>query len=364
MSAKSWMLYGANGYTGELIAREAHKRGLRPILAGRNQEAVSALARELGLPFRIFSLESAAFVVENLLNVDLVLHCAGPFSATSAPMVSACLASRTHYLDVTGEVAVFEAIHGQHAKAVNRGVLLLPGVGFDVVPTDCLALNLKKLLPDAHRLVLALHATGKPSRGTAKTMIEGLRTGGRVRENGVLKSVPLGYKVRTFHLDGRPRPATTIPWGDVATAYYTTGIPNIEVYMTLPEKQIRLLKIARALQWLLAGDWVQKRLKARVAAGARGPDASRRAEARSFIYGQVSNPEGQTREAYLTTPNGYDVTVQAALGIVEYLLEFDPPPGFQTPARLLGEHFVRTLPGVALQLPRTRKTVRPRAQSA
>ena len=44
-----WLIYGANGYTGELIAREARKRGMTPILAGRSQESVASLAGELGL---------------------------------------------------------------------------------------------------------------------------------------------------------------------------------------------------------------------------------------------------------------------------------------------------------------------------
>src|ERR1041385_8703814 len=103
-----WMIYGANGYTGELIAREAIRRGLRPIIAGRNRTKIADLGQQTGLETRVFDLGDAPAAVESLNSVTLVLHCAGPFSATSAPMIDACLKSRAHYLDITGEISVFE----------------------------------------------------------------------------------------------------------------------------------------------------------------------------------------------------------------------------------------------------------------
>ncbi len=352
MSEKPWMIYGANGYTGELIAREARRRGLSPILAGRNREAISSLAQDLGFAARIFSLADPARVVENLRQVDLVLHCAGPFSATSEPMVNACLAARTHYLDITGEIGVFEAVHARHEQAVNRGILLMPGCGFDVVPTDCLALTLKERLPDADRLILAFHTQGRPSQGTAKTTVEGLKLGGRVRMNGEIRSVPIAYRVREVDFNGETRLAATIPWGDVSTAYYTTGIPNIEVYMAFTATQIRMLKRLRRFRWFLARERVQRWLKARAAAACgRGPNESQRAQTRAVIWGQVRNARGQRVDGLLITPNGYEVTVQASLGIVTYLLAYPVEPGFHTPAKLMGERFIRTLPGVELQLP-------------
>ena len=344
------MLYGANGYTGELIAREAQKRGLKPILAGRNQEVISSLAKELGLEFRIFTLESSSFIIEALTQVNLVLHCAGPFSATSEPMVGACLASKTHYLDITGELEVFEYVRRQHELAVKRGVMLMAGVGFDVVPTDCLALNLKKFLPDATHLKLAFDAEGRPSHGTALTMIEGLKVGVRIRENGVIKSVPFAYKVAEIPFLHGPKLATTIPWGDVSTAYYTTGIPNIEVYKTFGKTDITKMKLLRPLKPLLGTEAIQHYLKSKIANNFRGPDVVDRMNTKCYIWGQVTNGIGQTKEAHLVTPNGYVVTVHAALGVVEYLLNYEIEPGVKTPAAVMGEHFVRTLPGVELKI--------------
>ena len=181
-----WMIYGANGYTGALMVEEAVRRGLRPVLAGRSREAIEPLAQKYGLPARVFGLDKPQAVAMGLRGMELVLHCAGPFSKTSLPMVKGCLEAGAHYLDITGEIDVFAACHALDAEAKQRGIVVLPGSGFDVVPTDCLAAILKLELPSADSLVLAFDAPGGPSPGTAKTAVEGLGKGGRARINGEL----------------------------------------------------------------------------------------------------------------------------------------------------------------------------------
>jgi short subunit dehydrogenase-like uncharacterized protein len=227
-----YLIYGANGYTGELIAREAVRRGQRPVVAGRNGEAVRGLASELGLEHRVFSLDDPRAVDERLKGMTAVLHCAGPFVHTFRPIADACLRAKANYLDVTGEVDVFERLAARDAEARAAGVMLLPGVGFDVVPTDCLAAHLKRRLPSATRLLLAFHSVGGLSRGTATTMIENLHRGGLIRRNGVLTPVPAAWRTRKVDFGRGPRTVVSIPWGDVSTAYRSTGIPNIEVYTT------------------------------------------------------------------------------------------------------------------------------------
>ena len=180
------------GYTGQLLAREAVRRGLRPVLAGRNGPAVQALADELQLEYRLFGLDDAAALAAELSAARLVMHCAGPFSATSAPMIEACLASGAHYLDITGEISVFEHAWQQAERAHKADVVLCPGTGFDVVPTDCLAASLANILPAAAELTLAFEAGGGLSRGTARTSVEGLAKGGCVRKDRCIKIVPLG----------------------------------------------------------------------------------------------------------------------------------------------------------------------------
>lgn len=342
----AWLIYGANGYTGRLMAAEAVRRGLQPILAGRNAEALRALGAEHGLPVRVFDLDNPQAVFAGLKDVALVLHCAGPFSATCVPMLEGCLAAGAHYLDITGEIDVFAHCHTQDSRAKARGIVVLPGAGFDVVPTDCLAALLKRELPDATELILGFEAGGGASPGTTKTGVEGLARGGRVRRDGQLVSVPLAYKTRTFSHDGKSRMAMTIPWGDLYTAFVSTGIANIETYLVASPRAIATARRANWIRPLLGLRPVVRYLQRRIESRVQGPSAEQRARTRSHIWGEVRNARGEQRKAEIDTPNGYDLTVTGALGIVQHLLSAPVPGGYYTPAMLMGADYVLALPGV------------------
>ena len=231
---KTFLLYGANGYTGELMTRFAAERNLKPILAGRNETKIKELADKFAMPYRIFSLDETQKLDSALQETEFVLHCAGPFSLTSDKMVEACLRNKKHYTDITGEIAVFEAMAARDEQAKEAGIMLMPGVGFDVVPSDCLAKYLKDRLPTADRLTLAFYGMGKISHGTQTTMTMNMGNGGAVRRDGTITKVPSAWKTRKIDFGETIEKGVTIPWGDVATAFYSTGIPNIEVYTVLP----------------------------------------------------------------------------------------------------------------------------------
>lgn len=344
---RGWLVYGANGYTGELVARAALARGHRPILAARNAEAVSALSYELALERRVFALDDPKAVDAGLADVAAVVHCAGPFHRTFRPMAEACLRTKTHYLDITGEIDVFDSLAARDAEAKAAGVMLLPGVGFDVVPSDCLAAHLKRRLPSATHLALGFHSTGGLSRGTATTAVEKLDRGGLVRREGALTRVPAAWKTRRIDFGRGPRPAVTIPWGDVATAFYSTGIPNIEVYMAAPAALRVALSVARPLSPLLGWGPVQRFLKGRIRAGRPGPSPEHRARSRCFLWGEATDGKGGRVISRLETPDGYTLTAAASVAIVEKVLAGQAPPGFQTPARAYGPDFVLGLAGVS-----------------
>jgi short subunit dehydrogenase-like uncharacterized protein len=357
MSDGAWILYGANGYTGELTARMAVKEGLRPILAGRNAAAVAALGQELGLDYRIVALDDSAAVDRMLVEhgaagrPQVVLHCAGPFSRTAQPMADACLRNGVHYLDITGEIAVFEALAARYAEAKAAGVMLLPGAGFDVVPSDCLAAHLNRRLPSARRLMLGIRALGSVSRGTATTMLEGIeqQQGGMVRRNGVLVEVPVGAKTREIDFGRGPRTAILMPWGDVSTAYHSTGIPNIEVYMTFPAAMTRALQAARYFGWLMGLPGVMSLLKQRVLSGPPGPSDEERAKGMSLLWGLVEDDIGGRAESRLQTPEGYTLTALSSLLIVRKVLAGQAKPGFQTPSSAFGPDLILEIPGVERQ---------------
>lgn len=345
-----WIIYGANGYTGRLAAKEAARRGLKPLLAGRSEAPVKALAGELGLDYRVFGLDDGQALRRHLSGSRLVLHCAGPFSRTSAPMVEACLAEGVHYLDITGEIAVFEAVHTLHDQARKSDVVLLPGAGFDVVPTDCLAARLVAELPAATSLQLAFEAGGGPSPGTAKTSLERLGQGGCIRRDGELVEVPLAWRTRTVPFAHAQREAVTIPWGDVYTAWVSTGVPDVEVYLALPPATIRKLKRMRRLQPLLRLGWVRNFMRRQVERKVRGPSDQKRADTRMQIWGEVKSADGRSVSATMTTPNGYDLTVSASLALVEMLMENGVEGGYYTPSLLAGPEFAESLPGVSLSM--------------
>lgn len=349
MSSK-WLIYGANGFTGKLVALEAVKRGLQPVLSGRSESAIAPMAAELGLDYCIFDLSDPAAVRHNISGKKLVLHCAGPFSKTSAPMVDACLAEGVHYLDITGEISVFEAVHQKDAEARRADVVLLPGAGFDVVPTDCLAAKLVEALPAATSLKLAFEAGGGPSPGTARTSVERLGQGGCIRRDGQLKPVPMAWKTRTIPFAHAEREAVTIPWGDVYTAFVSTGIGDVEVYLALPPSAIRNMQRLRLLQPLLRLGAVKALLGKQIERKVSGPSGERRAKTACQVWGKVKSADGRSVSATMTTPNGYDLTVSASLGLVEYLLENDVEGGYYTPSLLMGSAYAESLEGVTFTL--------------
>jgi len=272
--ATNILIYGANGYTAELIANLAVEDGHKPILAGRTLSKIEPLAKRLSLPFRVFGLDDAKSVVANLADVAVVLNCAGPFTRTARSMAQGCIQTGAHYLDITGEVEVFELLAKMGVKAQASGVMLMPGVGFDVVPSDCLAAHLKRRMPEAVSLTLAFQALSRPSHGTATTMIENLHRGGLIRRVGKLTAVPSGWATREIDFGKGPVKAMSIPWGDVSTAWVSTSIPDIQVFMAAPLGMRVMSKASRYLGGLLGTELVRNFLKKKIDAARLDPTLS------------------------------------------------------------------------------------------
>jgi short subunit dehydrogenase-like uncharacterized protein len=343
MTRTSWMIYGANGYTGRLIAEHAMRRGHSPILAGRNSKAIGALAAELGLPYRVFSLDDD--FDHKLAGLAAIVLAAGPFSATSARVVDACLRTGTHYLDIIGDISVFEAIFARDAEAQRAACAVVTGVGFDVVPTDCVAARLHEALPDADHLELAFGGQMSASQGTSKATIEIIPRGGAIRDRGEIRVVPNGWRSQLVPFAGGARHTVSVPWGDISTAYRSTGIPNIAVYMQMSRLAIGAMRLFRPLIGLLKLRAVRHVMSKLIEWTVRGPNAHALATARTEVWGRVTNARGDTRTATLRCPDGYQLSAYAGVAALERVLAGAVAAGTYTPSTAFGASFVEMLPG-------------------
>ena len=346
----SWMVYGAYGYTGRLVAALAAERGELPVIAGRDERRLRAIGERFELEHRTVDLSDASALRNALDGVSVVAHCAGPFSATARPMVDACLATGTHYLDITGEIDVFEEILARRDEARDRGVVLLPGAGFDVVPSDCLAALLARALPDATRLELALRATGGVSPGTAKTAMESLGIAGRARVDGVIGPVPAEHRRRRVEFADGSATVHAIAWGDVSTAFHSTGIKNVTVYAALPPAMAPVMALAQGVGAATRSRAVQGLLK-RVVGRLPGPSAEARAKNQGQLWGQATDAAGKIVTGTVTTLDPYDLTADSVVRIAQRLAAGTVAPGAYTPSMALGADFVRDLDGAKVNDP-------------
>lgn len=339
------MIYGATGYTGRLIVAEAVAQGLKPVVAGRDAAKLAAIAGPAGLPSRVFELPSAEDAAAALDGVAVLLNCAGPFSRTAETMVDACLQCGVHYLDITGEISVFESLVARGAEAETKGVMLLPGVGFDVVASDCLIAALAGRHPDGRALRLGIAGLSEMSRGTARTVMESINDI-RMRRDGEIVRVPAGSRRHAFDFGEEPRAGVISPWGDVATAYRSTGIANIETYFQATA-QIRLLtQMSRMFGWLLAGRLSQGLLNVLIDRAPAGPGDDARAGGYAILVAEIEGDDGRRVAARLTTPEPYTLTARTATAIAKRALDGEIKPGYQTPSLVYGPDFILGFDGV------------------
>ncbi|QPC83970.1 NAD(P)H-binding protein [Phototrophicus methaneseepsis] len=340
-----WMLYGATGFTGTLVAEEAVKRGHSPILAGRNAEKLRSLARRLGLKYVAFDLDDVNTIARHIADIDVVYHAAGPFIFTSDSMIHACLATHTHYLDISGELAVFENTFSYDEAARRNRIALISGVGFDVVPTDCLVAYVARHISAPSTLEVGIGDFGNGlSAGTFKSTLEILPNGNTVRRDGKLQSAPFSSK--EIPMPGGLTKALSVPWGDVATAYRTTGIRNITAYMALPGPVVTLAQALGPLFSTLTKNALFRRSLSLI--GDRlftGPTEAKRETQQVFIWARATNPAGESKEAWLVTPEAYRFTAEIAIEAIERTLS-QQPFGALTPSLAFGEDFVLAVPGV------------------
>lgn len=326
----------------------AKDSGLSPILAGRDDSKLKLLAHSLGLDSRTFPLDEYSAVDKGLSEVGCVIHAAGPFEATSRPMVDACLRTGTHYLDLTGEIKVLEKCAKRDLEAKAQGIMLMPGAGFDVVPSDCLGKHVANHVPGAMHLIVAIRAGETLSRGTAKTALKQMGLGINVRRGGRIirmKTAPS----RDFDFGDGPKRALGASWGDVSTAYYSTGIPNIDVFFCSTPQIEQLLKLSERGGRVWQYHLLQRLLERLIKRQPEGPSEEQRESVTATLLATAIDGNRRQMTARLDTPEPYAFTAKLAVAIAGGVLEGNMRPGFQTPSLLLGPDFILNFEGVSRQ---------------
>lgn len=339
------LLYGANGYTAKLILDEILKSQLpKPLLIGRNARAIEALADSYMLDFAVADAQDIGHVLKKQKKARVLINAAGPFVETALDIATACIAHGVHYIDITGEISVFQQLQTLDTQAKSRGVMLLPGAGFDVVPTDCLAFALKQSMPQAESLVLAFAGLGGgSSRGTALTAIRQISNTTWMRKDGRLTPIPWRKEIRKIDFGPIKATCLPIPWGDLETAWFSTGIANIMVFTPFSKKIRRWLPI---LTWLASVSWINKILRMYISRNVEGPDQITRQRAQTHVIGEVSSG-AKTLRMHISTPEGYTFTAHSVVAIVKRIIKDDYRTGYQTPATAYGYQLLDDIPGVS-----------------
>ena len=318
----SILIYGATGYTGSMIASHAKASGLDIVLGGRDETKLASLADTLGVTCRVFQVEGDAAILA-LSGVHVLLNCAGPFARTAEPLMRACIKAGVHYLDITAEIGVYRLAERLGGDAEAAGVMLLPGVGWDVVPTDCLAMQLASRVENPRSLRIALQVAGSMSRGSAISAGEIVAAGVMARVAGELEPRPEAGP-ESFDFGQGVVPCAPLSFGDLVTAWRSTGIPDIAMFVNVTGDAFP------------EGD---------LASMPDGPSAQERAAQPARAVVEVTAADGAVLRSVIETVNGYSYTPLAAVEAARRVMGGFARPGFETPSRVFGPGFAETIPG-------------------
>ncbi|MGF6090350.1 saccharopine dehydrogenase family protein [Pseudomonas sp. 18173] len=318
------MIYGATGYTGRMAAEHAKGQGMDLVVAGRNVEKLQALATQLDVPYRVFS--PGAHAEKSLEGIAVLLNFAGPFAQTAQALMQACIEAGVDYLDITAEINVYRQAEQLGAQAARAGVMLLPGVGWDVVPTDCLAMQVARRVQQPHSLRIALQVAGSMSRGSALSVSEIMDAGLLARLNGQLVATP-DAQPRHFDFGDGPVLCAPLSFGDLVTGWHSTGIPDIAMFVhvsgdAFPGGDLSLLP--------------------------DGPSVEQREAHRARAVVEVTDADGSVARSVIETVNGYSYTPLVAVEAARRVLDGDRRPGFETPGRVFGSGFAETVDGTTI----------------
>jgi short subunit dehydrogenase-like uncharacterized protein len=343
---KKWLIYGAYGYTGKLIVREALKIGKNPILAGRNDIKLLNLANEFDLKYKLFELDDIDEISENLMDIDIVFNLAGPYSKTSDILIQACLKTQTHYLDLSGDIDIYQNAYSYNEEAKAKGISIICGVGFNVIVTEAAALIASESIKEPSSIMVAIAAMTKPSSGTFKQTMEILPKGGREIRDGVLKSSIIGEDRRFINYGDFSLMSYSIPMGELPVIQRSTNVKNIKAYLSLSNSMSTSFDFFNEVVTSFASKrYGRVILKKFANAFINGPSEEQNTNGKSYVWASAESENGDISEVIIQTPKAYYFTALLALGVLN---EFEKKEitGALTPAQAFGKDFIKQFKNV------------------
>lgn len=314
------MIYGATGYTGRMVAEHAKAHGTPLVLAGRSEAPLARLAAEVGVEYRVFSLDDTDATDKNLLDISVLLNCAGPFMRTAKPLMEAAIRYGVHYLDTAAELDSYRLAERLDGDAKTAGVMLMPGGGGSVAMLGSLAGHAVTRVKHPRKIRIAMHVSGGMSRGSVISASENMTNETLARLDSKLVAVANDIQKFDFGQGAVDSFQVTLP--DLITIWRATGVPNIETFVHVtgngfPQGDLSLLP--------------------------DGPTEGERLANRYQAVVEVSDAQGYVFRSMLDTVNGYTFTAMAAAEAGHRVLRGEARAGFQTPAELFGNGFAETI---------------------
>lgn len=317
---KKMMIYGATGYTGRMVAEHAKSAGTQVVLAGRSEGALAKLAAEHSVEYRVFALDDADAIDQNLLDISVLLNCAGPFMRTAKPLMEASVRNGMHYLDTAAELDSYRLAERLDDEAKAADVMLMPGGGGSVAMLGSLAGHAVAGVQSPRKIRIAMHVSGGMSRGSAISATENMTAETLARVDGEL--VTVANSIRKFDFGQGAVDSFQVTLPDLITIWRATGVPNIETFVHVtgtgfPTGDLSLLP--------------------------DGPTEDERLANRYQAIVEVTDAQGKVFRSLLDTVNGYSFTANAVAEASRRVLAGEARPGFQTPAGLFGNGFAETI---------------------
>ena len=347
-----WIL-GGTGRSARAIAAELQRRGIKPVLVGRDAGRLAAAAN--GLPTVVAGSVGETAEAIRRERPAVVVNTVGPFTDTAAPLLDACLPS-TDYLDLANDLAAVSATLGRSDAFVAAGRTAVTGAGFGVTATESVVVKLCEGRPIPLRvrvdMVPSLAAeAGVIGDALAGTIVEGLPgvegggrfQGRRYRDGRLVPGKLAGDPIRLVLPDGSTVTTASMPLGELMAAQRASGAANVISASSEAPASPTVRAVLPAATALLKIGPVRAFARRRLAAVQI--KAAPKPREHSWGHAVIEWADGSTREGWLRVGEAQAWTGAVPAEVIRRLLEGQGKPGAYTPAALFGSTLAESCGG-------------------